>query len=476
MRLSDFPVSFGTSGARGLVSGLTPEYCYSFTHALFHILKMAEPILIVGCDLRPSSPRIASHCLAAARSAGIDCLYAGALPTPALALAAQTHRMAAIMVTGSHIPADRNGLKAYRPDGEITKADERAMLAVEVPAPPLADERPLPSGEGRFLDEYAARYLSAFPPDALEGLRIGVYEHSSVARDILHRVLRGLGAETERLGRSEEFLAIDTEAIRPEDRARAKEWSSSGRYDAIVSADGDGDRPMLADEQGGWLSGDIIGLLAARALGIASAVTPLTSNSAIETCGAFHAIIRTRIGSPDVLAGMAASDLMAPVAGFEANGGFLLGSALVFGGRRLEALPTRDAMLPILAVLAHCRNASTPLSALRGTLPARFTHSGRLADFPAEESGTLLSRIAEDDALAIRLMAPHSASIARRDRTDGVRLTFAGGHIVHLRPSGNAPELRCYTEASSPATAEQLCNDCLRNISLARNKHRGFLR
>jgi len=47
------------------------------------------------------------------------------------------------------------------------------------------------------------------------------------------------------------------------------------------------------------------------------------------------------------------------------------------------------------------------------------------------------------------------------DHTDGVRMTFASGEILHLRPSGNAPELRAYTEAASPTRARQMNAACL---------------
>ncbi|HVI73717.1 MAG TPA: hypothetical protein VM683_01920, partial [Anaeromyxobacteraceae bacterium] len=42
------------------------------------------------------------------------------------------------------------------------------------------------------------------------------------------------------------------------------------------------------------------------------------------------------------------------------------------------------------------------------------------------------------------------------NQVDGLRVTLAGGDIVHLRPSGNAPELRCYAEADTPARAVEL--------------------
>jgi phosphomannomutase len=54
--------------------------------------------------------------------------------------------------------------------------------------------------------------------------------------------------------------------------------------------------------------------------------------------------------------------------------------------------------------------------------------------------------------------------LAGSDETDGLRLSFADGSIVHLRPSGNAPELRCYTEADSEDAARRLNAAVLRLI------------
>ncbi|MDO6806419.1 hypothetical protein Q4595_28435, partial [Wenyingzhuangia sp. 1_MG-2023] len=69
---------------------------------------------------------------AAAVKLGVEVDYYGVLPTPALALQAMQDGVPAIVITGSHIPFDRNGIKFYRPDGEITKVDEQAILQAEV--------------------------------------------------------------------------------------------------------------------------------------------------------------------------------------------------------------------------------------------------------------------------------------------------------------------------------------------------------
>ncbi len=47
------------------------------------------------------------------------------------------------------------------------------------------------------------------------------------------------------------------------------------------------------------------------------------------------------------------------------------------------------------------------------------------------------------------------------DATDGLRATFDNAEVIHLRPSGNAPEFRCYNEADTPERAVELNDACL---------------
>lgn len=197
------------------------------------------------------------------------------------------------MVTGSHIPFDRNGIKFYRADGEISKADEAAMTSATVTVEAAAAE--LPAVNPAALSQYRQRYTSLFAKDLLAGWRVGVYEHSSAARDVLKEVLAELGAEVIGLERTETFVPIDTEAVGEADRQRGRDWAAQYRLDALISTDGDGDRPLIGDESGEWLRGDIVGLLCAKFLGADTVVTPVSCNTAIEASGWFKHVIRTRI-------------------------------------------------------------------------------------------------------------------------------------------------------------------------------------
>lgn len=332
----------------------------------------------------------------------------------------------------------------------------------------LRDAPGLPAPQMDATTQYVRRYVAFFTEGVLTGLRVGVYQHSGVARDLLPGVLQALGAEVVALARSDEFVALDTEALRPEDAAFAKAAVAEHRLDALLSTDGDADRPMLADEQGEWWRGDVLGILVAQALGAEAVVTPVSSNTALERTGAFARVQRTRIGSPYVIEAMQSEIRRGaePVVGYEANGGFLLGTAVQIDGRVLAPLPTRDAFLPMLAVLWMARQRGCPLSALPDGLPPRFTASNRLQDFPAPIARAQLSGFCEPDQhQGLRAFTDVFGQICGQaetmDLTDGVRVTFASGEILHLRPSCNAPELRCYTEAGSPERAEEILEAAL---------------
>lgn len=447
---------FGTSGLRGLVSDLTPEVIAAHVTAFLRACPCGAGVF-VGRDLRDSSPRIAEEVIAAIRAAGLDATDCGAVPTPALALAAMTAGAAAVMVTGSHIPADRNGLKFYTPAGEITKAEEAAILqALGTPPAPAAP----PSV--RFSADpgpaFVARYVGAFGPSALAGRRIGVWSHSAVGRDLLQASLTRLGAGVIEIARSAAFIPVDTEAVPEATRAFLQRMARQEGLDAIVSTDGDGDRPLMTDAEGQVIAGDILGQITARYLRAEVVVTPVSSNSGVEASGAFRQVRRTKIGSPFVIAGMEEAlkaDPGAKVAGYEANGGFLLGFEAQGPAGPLPALMTRDSHLPILAPLVAA--GAGGLAALVAAEPARFTAADRMQDVPPPTSAALVAAIGEDPARRAAFLSAFGDEALRRvDQTDGLRLQLASGRIVHLRPSGNAPELRLYTEAESPAAAAAL--------------------
>ncbi len=449
-------LKFGTSGLRGLAVELEGQAARQYVRAFIAYLSSIGSIgagrIYLGRDFRPSSGAIVHDCAVAAFSQSLIPVDCGALPTPALALHATAEGCPCIMVTGSHIPADRNGLKFYLPSGEISKTDEAGILAmlakmaVEDAAITMADESQLAG------DRYRRRFASLLPPDALTGLRIGVFEHSTVARDILADVLRDFGAEVVSLGRIEGFVPVDTEAFADAVFEPMRDWLAEYELDAIVSADGDGDRPLLMDETGEFVRGDTLGLIAARFLNANSVVTPVTSNSAIERTGYFSEVIRTRVGSPYVIEGLERAQGAA--VGFEANGGTFVGKGVRIGGEELAPLETRDAVLPLLCALGLAAQKKTSINQLVSQLPLQCAMADRLQDVPSELSAAFLHRLVDDADYAAAVFAPHD--IRSVSDTDGVQFRTGTGDMVHFRASGNAPELRCYVEGSTSEVARNL--------------------
>ncbi|MQQ09559.1 phosphomannomutase [Epibacterium sp. SM1979] len=439
---------FGTSGLRGLVVELTADLVADHVRAFIAACDTGNGICL-GWDLRPSSPDIARAVTEAVVGEGLTLIDCGAVPTPALALAAQARGAAAIMITGSHIPADRNGLKFYSKTGEITKDDEAAIKANLGRAPG--------SGGGTVEKDktvnaaFVARYSTACGPDALKGKRIGLYSHSAVGRNVMAEILEKLGAFVLELGRSRVFIPVDTEAVDAETRAQVATWVQEHELDALVSTDGDSDRPLLVDERGQIVPGDVMGQITSQALGAEVVVTPISSNSGVSEKD-FGQVTLTRIGSPYVIAGMEAAS--GKVVGYEANGGYLLGFEAEGPTGSLAPLKTRDCVLPLLMALIAAGDA--PLSARVAQEPAVVTLADRLQEIPQEASQPFVATLAQDHTARAAFLSALDVEEAGLDLTDGVRMRLTGGGVVHIRPSGNAPELRLYVEAADPTRAASL--------------------
>lgn len=516
---------FGTSGLRGLVADMTDLEVYVNVQGFLHFLETKGELpagsrVAMARDLRDvcpktqieSSPRIARAVTQAILDAGHEPLDLGQSPTPVLAYFSLSEQVAGVMVTGSHIPADRNGVKFYKASGEVLKSDEAAIFdAVATVRARIygASEADTPFDRRGMLkaavtpataapegvEAYRQRYLAPFGGERpLEGKKVVFYQHSSVARDLLTEILEGLGATMIAEHRVNHFVPVDTEDVMAEDEAKYRALVEKHGADALISTDGDGDRPLLVDETGRFHRGDAVGIVTARYLGAKTAAVPVSGYDAIDLALADQvSITRTRIGSPWVIDAMAAAVAggAEAVVGWEANGGFLTASDVAFGAGRLAPLPTRDATLPILSVLLASRAAGQPLSEIFGALPARATRAGLLDEFAPTRSKALLAHVKPEDAtIAEARLSDTQVELTRTDGTteaaaapeafhdiagvfekyfpaaedfgrvtrvnfiDGVRAWFDSGEIVHLRPSGNAPQFRIYTVADTRERAD----------------------
>src|SRR5208283_2575275 len=391
-----------------------------------------------ACDLRPSSTayvreqggrgELAQSIEQAIRDAGMQPVYLGCIPTPALTLFAISRQRGSIMITGSHIPFDRNGYKTNTSQGELLKEHEepinrvvrqvRNRLYAQPFATSLFDEQglfktghnELPPETATAQEEYIERYAYFFDGSSLKGKRLVVYQHSAVGRDLLVEILCRLGGEVIPAGRSDTFVPIDTENIDEPQLAVIQALvdhagSKHGPVDAVVSVDGDSDRPLIlgvdaATGKVNFFGGDLVGMITAEYLGADAVVVPISCNDGIDR-GPLASVTepKTRIGSPYVIAGMDAARRKGRkvICGWEANGGFLTGSDIERNGRVLKALPTRDAFLPILCTLFSAQESALSLTERFAQLPRRFSRAALLKEFPRPVSMRIMQRFSPAD-------------------------------------------------------------------------------
>jgi len=517
-------LEFGTSGLRGLVKDITDLEAYVATQAFLRFLletRAAEAggkVFFAG-DLRPSTAAIMAPVCRAITAAGFSPVFLGRIPSPALLLYAMRRSCPSVMITGSHIPFDRNGIKLNRADGEVRKSDEQPIRAAQKRlreaeydrplATSMFDERgalravfrsALPPEVPDAASEYLRRYAEAFPLGALDGRKVLVYQHSAVGRDLLVQALENLGARVFPAGRSDTFVPVDTESVNEEMLRQIQGFvdaNGGADLDAVVSTDGDSDRPLVLGVNGGkviFYPGDILGIVTADFVGAREIAVPISVNDAVDAHFVPRGIkpVKTRIGSPHVIEAM-------KQVGWEANGGFLTATPVAIpGGGTLPPLPTRDALLPILAALCASLGKGETLTALFSRLPPRFGKSGLVRDFPRDKALEIVRRfsVADPSVVEARRAPSGQWSVLRADATvtslresdslmpilreiggelsefftpgegfggvawinwlDGVRVGFENGDVAHVRPSGNAPELRIYANAGTPGRAEEI--------------------
>jgi phosphomannomutase len=349
-----------------------------------------------------------------------------------------------------------------------------------------------------------------------------VYQHSAVGRDLLPRILRELGADVSTGGRSEEFVPIDTENITDEQLDRLDELavaaeSDGAALDAIVSTDGDSDRPLVTavlsaaearahGRRVRFLSGDLLGIVVAEYLNADAAAVPISANDAVERRMSERGVFlrKSKIGSPYVVSALNEirdAGTHSRIVGWEANGGFLTDSPLALAAGILTELPTRDATLPILANLLAAVEQRIDLATLWSRLPARFGRAGLIDNVPTPVSRAILERLLPTDGTvevdfaagervldrsrpgAAPVVLSSAAAAAWMDRRatlarffteklgfddivrinvlDGVRISFRNGDVAHVRPSGNAPQLRIYANSDSQSRADRIVEQAL---------------
>lgn len=489
-------LNFGTSGLRGLETDMTDLECYINTRGFLlfleteHSLSQNSTIAIAG-DLRRSTPRILKAVTKAIQDSGHTVEYCGLIPTPALAYHSLKENIASIMVTGSHIPADRNGIKFYRADSEVMKEDEVAIkssvaiirqeiYSQDITSSPfdnsgnLKISPDLPVENKEVLHNFLERYTSVFPSNTFEGKHVVVYQHSAVGRDFLVTLLERLGATVTPVQRSETFISIDTENVTPDDQKNFKQIAADYPDNfAIISTDGDSDRPFVIDETGTFHRGDVLGAVVAIELHSQATSLPISASDAVDTVLEKNniSVTHTKIGSPYVIQQMDAQANQRISTGWEVNGGFMTSSDIPYKNGTLTKLPTRDAFLPILIALNIAIDKDISLSQVFSSLPPRYTQAGLLDNFPQEDSQSILKLLSNPETAPDIIAENFTPELgfdeySTTDTTDGVRLSFANGDVIHIRPSGNAPQLRVYSIANSQERANVIVQSAIKEDGL----------
>ncbi|GMU80036.1 MAG: hypothetical protein AMXMBFR46_28240 [Acidimicrobiia bacterium] len=137
---------FGTDGIRGVANQeLTPELVTAVGRAAARVLGVAHPF-VVGRDTRRSGPMLEAALVAGLCAEGADVLFAGVLPTPAVAQLAHERDAPAAMITASHNTFADNGVKLFAVGGrklsdEVERGIEHELRALATGMPSGPDGR-----------------------------------------------------------------------------------------------------------------------------------------------------------------------------------------------------------------------------------------------------------------------------------------------------------------------------------------------
>ena len=281
---------FGTDGVRGVVGeDLTAELVGQLGKAAALWSKGGR--VFVGRDTRASGPELEEAFAQGVVAAGGNAVLAGVLPTPAVALLALD---LGAVISASHNPPQYNGVKIFGPGGrKLTDAEEEQIEAL-LDAPPAA-------GRGRIdrvtvaPDSYLEHITERFGSD-LAGLRIAVDCANGAYSDLAPKAFESLGARVTTLAAEPDGTNINVRCGATDLRT-LQQVVASGKFDLGVAFDGDGDRMLAVDADGGLVDGDQILAILALHLGVDLVAVTVMTNLGFHRFAAEHGI---RVVTTDV--------------------------------------------------------------------------------------------------------------------------------------------------------------------------------
>ncbi|MGZ4756925.1 MAG: phosphoglucosamine mutase [Acidimicrobiia bacterium] len=426
-------LKFGTDGVRGVAGvDLTPELVVALGRAAVRALGPSDTFLVAR-DTRRSGPMLEAALIAGICAEGGTAGSLGVLPTPGLAGACVVARCPGAMISASHNPYPDNGIKFFESGGRKLRDETEARIEdalAEVLADGPEPHEGMSVGEAHIvdgaLDDYVARLLVAVEPEVLRGLRVVVDCGNGAAFSAAPRALERLGAEVIVRNAEPDGTNINDRCGSTDTSSLVREVRELGAH-AGLAFDGDADRVVAVDEQGGIVDGDHILAIAALDL---KARGRLRGNAIATTVmanlGLRHAlearditVIETPVGDRHVIAAMEEHDL---ALGGEQSGHLIFRDYALTGDGPLVGILLLEAMV----------RAGVPLSELAGVV----------TKYPQ-----LLRNVRVRDRAGL----DHAAGFWTEVRALAAVLGTEGRVLV--RPSGTEPVVRVMVEASDAAVA-----------------------
>jgi len=440
---------FGTDGIRGEanVYPMTPELALRVGRAAGHFFRKDDRphTILIGKDTRQSGYMIENALTAGLCSMGVNVRLVGPLPTPAVSYIMRSLRAdAAIMISASHNPFYDNGIKFFGPDGykladAIEDEIERMTLGEEIDS-----VRPtgMEIGRARRIDDAVGRYIeyakSTFPKGMrLDGLKIVCDGANGAAYRVGPDALSELGSDVIPIGVDPDGTNINANcgSMFPE-VMRAKVIGE--KADLGIAFDGDGDRVVMADEDGRLLDGNAIlavlgvDLIQQDRLPQKTVVTTIMANGGLDRALGPHGgkTVRTRVGDRYVVERMRKDGLSL---GGESSGHIVM----------LEHNTTGDALITALQVLGTMVRSGTRLSELAKIYaPLPEAHGKVPLNGGPRPTQDALDRVRKD----------------AEERLNGTGL-------VVIRPSGTEPIIRVMVQHESTSEAEALVEALVNDIA-----------
>ena len=297
---------------RGLVDGeVTSEFAFALGCAYAKFLEEeGEPsTIVVGEDMRPSSPHLAGAFADGAISRGFDVIRIGLASTDLLYFAAGKLNLPGAMFTASHNPAEYNGIKlcksGARPIGKesgLLRIRELILNGVDTStrAAGTSHERPM-------LEEYVEFLLSLFDPEAIAAsrrLKVVVDAGNGMAGFTAPAVMSKLNVDLTSMYFELDGTFPNHEAnpIEPANLVDLQKRVVNEKADIGLAFDGDADRCFLVDEKGELVNpSTLTALIAVRELKVhpgSTIIYNLISSRSVPEIVAEHGgtSIRSRVG------------------------------------------------------------------------------------------------------------------------------------------------------------------------------------